>query len=75
MLFLGPLIVTLVFGVPYSEVAYRFTVPDMLIRVATSALVGSFVALGAIGIRIGTLRHTPDAPQPTPRRTDDEFIR
>ena len=75
MLFLGPLIVTLVFGVPTGRVAEQLTLDDQILRVATSALVGVFVALAAIGARMGTLRPPPPPPAPVARRTDDQLIR
>jgi hypothetical protein len=74
MLFIGPLIVTLVFGVPSSRVAATLTSDDMLIRVGTSTLVGCFLTLGAIGLRMGTLRSPSVTSQSRPR-TDDEFIK
>ena len=75
MLFLGPLIVTLVFGVPTSRVAERLTLDDQILRVATASLVGVFLALAAIGIRMGTLRQPSAPPAPATRRTDDQLIR
>jgi hypothetical protein len=74
MLFLGPLIVTLVFGVPYSVYSSKLSATDLVIRVITAALVGSFLTLGGIGIRVGTLSPTV-VPPPTRKKTDDEFIR
>jgi hypothetical protein len=74
MLFLGPLIVTLIFGVPYSDFSSKLTATDLVIRVVSAALVGSFLTLGGIGLRIGTLR--PNVlVAPPPKKTDDEFIR
>jgi hypothetical protein len=74
MLFLGPLIVTLIFGVPYSEVTSRLSATDLVVRVVSAALVGAFLTLGGIGLRLGTLRPKPlSAPQRA--RTDDEFTR
>jgi len=75
MLFLGPLIVTLVFGVPPSRVAERLTTEDQILRVATASLVGVFLALTAIGIRMGTLRQPAPPPPAVARRTDDQLIR
>jgi hypothetical protein len=57
MLFLGPLTVTLIFGVPYSELSLKLSATDLVVRVLTSALVGSFLTLAGIGMRMGTLRH------------------
>lgn len=75
MLILGPLLVTLIFGVPYSEISQKLSAPDLVVRVASAALVGSFLTLAGIGLRIGTLRQ-PSAPaQSGPKRSDDEFIR
>jgi hypothetical protein len=74
MLFLGPLIVTLVFGVPYSDYSSKLSATDLVIRVITAALVGSFLTLGGIGIRLGTLSPDVVAP-PARKKTDDEFIK
>jgi len=75
MLFLGPLLVTLVFGLPYSEQALKASAADLVIRVTTSALVGAFLTLGCIGVRMGTMRPTMPTPTPPVRKTDDEFIK
>ncbi|MGP8033182.1 MAG: hypothetical protein ACLPQ6_03470 [Steroidobacteraceae bacterium] len=74
MLFLGPMIVTLVFGVPNGGYSSKLTDTDLVIRVITAALVGSFLTLGGIGIRLGTLRPNVVAP-PVRKRTDDELIK
>ena len=74
MLFLGPLIVTLIFGVPYSEYSLKLSAADQVLRVISAAMVGSFLTLGGIGLRIGTIRQNVISAPP-PRRTDDEFIR
>jgi len=74
MLFLGPLIVTLIFGVPYSDFSARLSATDLVVRVISAALVGSFLTLGGIGLRIGTLQPNV-AIVPQPKKTDDEFIR
>jgi histidine triad (HIT) family protein len=75
MLFLGPLLVTLIFGVPYSELSSRLTATDLTVRVISSALAGSFLTLGGIGLRIGTLRPRVTGPLPPLSRTDDERLR
>jgi len=75
MLFLGPLLVTLIFGVPYSELSSKLTATDLIVRVINAALVGSFLTLGGIGLRIGTLRQPVGGSLPPPKRTDDERIR
>jgi hypothetical protein len=74
MLVLGPLIVTLVFGVPTGELAERMSDVDLVIRVVTASLVGSFLTLAGIGIRMGTLRSRPStAPQAqTFRRVNED---
>ncbi len=74
MLFLGPMIVTLVFGVPNGSYSSKLSDTDLVIRVITAALVGSFLTLGGIGIRLGTLRPNVVAP-PVRKRTDDELIK
>jgi len=38
MLFLGPLLVTLIFGVPYSELSSKLTATDLIVRVISAAL-------------------------------------
>ncbi len=55
MLFLGPLIVTLLFGLPAGEAAQGNGV-TALVRIASASLIGAFMTLGGIGVRIGTLR-------------------
>src|SRR5207248_1574983 len=75
MLFLGPLLVTLIFGVPYSELSSKLTATDLIVRVISATLVGSFLTLGGIGLRIGTLRQPVGGSLPPPKRTDDERIR
>jgi hypothetical protein len=76
MRFLGPLLATLIFGVPYSsELSSRLTTTDVMVRVVSAALVGSFLTLSGIGIRIGTLRQPPVGSLTAPRKTDDEHIR
>ena len=74
MLFLGPLIVTLIFGVPYSDLTSRLSATDLVVRVVSAALVGSFLTLAGIGLRIGTLRPSL-VVAPSPKKTDDEYIR
>jgi hypothetical protein len=75
MLFLGPLIVMLIFGVPYTEASLKLSTTDLIIRVVTSTLVGSFLTLGGIGLRMGTLRPRAAPAPPIVRKTDDELIR
>jgi hypothetical protein len=75
MLFLGPLIVTLIFGIPYSDLSSRFSSTDLVVRVVSSSLVGAFLTLGGIGLRVGTLRRNAPAAPPAPARSDDAFIR
>jgi hypothetical protein len=75
MLILGPLLVTLIFGVPYSELSAKLTTTDLAVRVLTSALVGAFLTLGGIGLRIGTLRQPTVPLAPVPNRTDDERLK
>jgi hypothetical protein len=75
MIFLGPLVVTLIFGIPYSDAALKFSTSDLVLRVVTSALVGSFLTLAGIGVRIGTLRQSAPTTTPSPRRTDDAYLK
>ena len=74
MLFLGPLIVTLIFGVPYSALYFKLTPADQVLRVVSAALVGAFLTLGGIGLRIGTIRKNV-VVAPAHKRTDDEYIK
>jgi uncharacterized membrane protein YraQ (UPF0718 family) len=74
MLFLGPLIITLVFGVPSHALAERLTQDDQLLHVSTAALVGIFLALATIGLRMGTLKAPVVSTAPA-RKSDDQFIR
>jgi len=48
---------------------------DLIVRVINAALVESFLTLGGIGLRIGTLRQPVGGSLPLPKRTDDERIR
>src|SRR5438105_14165255 len=75
MLFLGPLLATSIFGVPYSALSSKLTATDLIVRVISATLVGSFLTLGGIGLRIGTLRQPVGGSLPPPKRTDDERIR
>jgi hypothetical protein len=74
MFFLGPLIVTLVFGVPSSAFSSRLTITELATRVATATLFGLFLTLGGTGLRLGTLRRTVVATPPI-KKTDDQFFR
>jgi hypothetical protein len=56
MLYISPLLIALVFGVPYGEVLTRLDAGQLAQRVLSSALFGAFAALGGIGLRMGTLR-------------------
>ena len=74
MFFLGPLIVTLIFGVPNSAFSSNLSTIDLITRVATATLLGSFLTLGGMGLRVGTLRRSVIVAPPT-KKTDDEFFR
>jgi hypothetical protein len=56
MLYLSPLLIALVFGVPYSHQLAQLDVGGLAQRVLSSALFGAFAALGGIGLRMATLR-------------------
>lgn len=75
MIFLGPLLVTLVFGVPSSAQARGLQSADLIIRALTSALVGGFLTVGSIGIRIATMRPQGSPLAPPRQKTDDAYIR
>ncbi len=78
MLFLGPMIVTLIFGVPNNALLQKLTDGDVIVGVVTSSLSGAFLTLGGIGLRLGTLRSTSGERvwEPTRRnsKTDDDVI-
>lgn len=61
MLYLSPLLIALVFGVPYSEVLAQLDAGQLAQRVLSSSLFGAFAALGGIGLRMSTLRMPPRA--------------
>jgi hypothetical protein len=61
MLYLSPLLIALVFGVPYSSVLETLDAGQLAQRVLSSALFGAFAALAGIGLRMGTLRTPPRA--------------
>jgi hypothetical protein len=56
MLYLSPLLIALVFGVPYSDVLVKLDAGQLAQRVLSSALFGAFAALSGIGLRMSTLR-------------------
>ena len=59
--YLSPLLIALVFGVPYSDALARLDTGELTQRVLSSALFGAFAALGGIGLRMATLRTLPRA--------------
>lgn len=61
MLYLSPLLIALVFGVPYTDVLARLDAGELAQRVLAAALFGAFAALGSIGLRMATLRTPPRA--------------
>jgi len=61
MLYLSPLLIALVFGVPYSDVLPRLDAGQLAQRVLSSALFGAFAALCGVGLRMATLRTLPRA--------------
>lgn len=61
MLYLLPLLIALVFGVPYSDALVQLDAGELVQRVLSSTLFGAFAALAGIGLRIGTLRTLPRA--------------
>jgi hypothetical protein len=74
MFYLGPLIVTLIFGVPNTAFSSNLSATDLVTRVISATLFGAFLTLGGMGLRVGTLRRTVIVAPPT-RKTDDEFFR
>jgi hypothetical protein len=61
MLYLSPLLIALVFGVPYGSVLETLDSGELAQRVLSSTLFGAFAALAGIGLRMGTLRMPPRA--------------
>jgi uncharacterized BrkB/YihY/UPF0761 family membrane protein len=74
MFFLGPLVVTLVFGIPNSNSLANFSSIDLVTRVATATLFGLLLTLLGTALRVGSLRQNVLVTPPT-RKTDDEFFR
>jgi hypothetical protein len=58
---LSPLLIALVFGVPYSQDLVQLDAGQLAQRVLSSALFGAFAALAGIGLRMSTLRMPPRA--------------
>jgi hypothetical protein len=61
MLYLSPLLIALVFGVPYQTALSQLDAGGLAQRVLSSALFGAFAALSGIGLRMATLRTPPRA--------------
>jgi hypothetical protein len=61
MLYLSPLLIALVFGVPYSKDLVQLDAGQLAQRVLSSSLFGAFAALAGIGLRMSTLRMPPRA--------------
>lgn len=61
MLYLSPLLIALVFGVPYANALAMLDAGELAQRVLSAALFGAFAALGGIGLRLATLRTPPHA--------------
>jgi hypothetical protein len=61
MLYLSPLLIALVFGVPHGDSLVQLDAAQLTQRVLSSALFGGFAALGGIGLRMATLRTLPRA--------------
>ena len=61
MLYLSPLLIALVFGVPYNDVLTHLDAGQLAQRVLSSALFGAFAALSGVGLRMATLRTPPRA--------------
>jgi uncharacterized BrkB/YihY/UPF0761 family membrane protein len=74
MFFLGPLVVTLVFGIPNSNSLANFSSIDLVTRVATATLFGLLLTLLGTALRVGGLRQNVIVAPPV-RKTDDEFFR
>ncbi len=75
MLVLGPLILTLVFGLPIDATPVKSDATSSLLRIVTTALIGQFLALSGIGIRIATLRIERQISPSPERRSDDSWVK
>lgn len=56
MIILGPLLVTLVFGLPSTETFSKMALADAILRLLKTALIGGFLTISGIGLRIASLR-------------------
>ncbi|MEO1082508.1 MAG: hypothetical protein AAFY29_23340 [Pseudomonadota bacterium] len=78
MLFLGPMIVTLLFGVPSEARLQKLSDGDVIVGVVTSSFSGAFLTIGGIGLRLGTLRGMSGDRMREPikrnSKTDDDVI-
>jgi hypothetical protein len=61
MLYLSPLLIALVFGVPHAAELAQLDTGQVVQRVLSSTVFGAFAALGGIGLRMATLRTSPRA--------------
>ena len=68
MLYLAPLFVALVFGLPESATAPPLV--EVVPRALSSTLFGLVVALGGIGVRLSTLARTQPHSRPTEARRE-----
>jgi hypothetical protein len=56
MLYLCPLLIALVFGLPYTDALVKFDAGQIAQKVLSAALFGVVAALAGIGLRLSTLR-------------------
>lgn len=56
IIILGPLLVTLVFGLPSTETFSKMALADAILRLLKTALIGGFLTISGIGLRIASLR-------------------
>lgn len=56
MLYISPLLIALVFGLPYPDALAQLNAGQVVQKVLSASLFGAFVALGGIGLRMSTLR-------------------
>jgi hypothetical protein len=71
MLFLSPLFVSLVFGLPVSTALHGLEVGEIIRRVVTASLVGAFLAMLGIGFWVSSLARRAPLP-PTSRSRGSE---
>lgn len=74
MLFLAPLLVSTVFGLPPAELMQRQDPGSLLKGIIATGLFGSFLTMLGMGLWVSALiRRAPRAPSAAPARDDDSW--